>query len=74
MIAQEILIGHVTFKLRYNQIYQLKTTKVKYLPIWINCITTEGINLQRQKMTPFDLATVLIRRFSLFPKVLIAWK
>ena len=23
----EFLTGHVTFKLRYNQIYQLKTTK-----------------------------------------------
>ena len=24
----EFLSGHVTFKLRYNQIYQLKTTKI----------------------------------------------
>ena len=28
MKALKFIIGHVTFKLRYNQIYQLKTTKV----------------------------------------------
>ena len=29
MRALEFLTGHVTFKLRYNQIYQLKTTLVE---------------------------------------------
>ena len=30
MKAIEFLTGHVIFKLRYNQIYQLKTTYVLY--------------------------------------------
>ena len=38
MRALEFLTGHVIFKLRYNQIYQLKTTDVLYrivaLLIW----------------------------------------
>ena len=28
MRAFEFITGHVTFKLRYNQIYQLKTTQI----------------------------------------------
>ena len=37
MRALEFLTGHVTFKLRYNQIYQLKTTFV--LMIAISAVT-----------------------------------
>ena len=28
MRALEVITGHVTFKLRYDQIYQMKTTQV----------------------------------------------
>ena len=30
MRASEFITGHVTFKLRYNQIYQMKTTLVTF--------------------------------------------
>ena len=40
MRALEFITGHVIFKLRYNQIYQLKTThKVKNL--WIKSLKSK---------------------------------
>ena len=37
MRALEFLTGHVIFKLRYNQTYQLKTTQdiMKEMQIWL---------------------------------------
>ena len=41
MRALKFITGHVIFKLRYNQIYQLKTTKTSLLQdfITMNCVT-----------------------------------
>ena len=47
MRALEFIIGHVIFKLRYNQIYQLKTTNIlkTILFFWIFVIKKVFMNV-----------------------------
>ena len=42
-----ILTGHVTFKLRYNQIYQMKTTYVSFQSAY-NLLKNHGSNGNRK--------------------------
>ena len=52
MRALEFLTSHVTVKLRYNQIYQLKTTIVVLIIIGLNTLKMYAQNLRRLLAMP----------------------
>ena len=59
----EFITSHVIFKLHYNQIYQLKTTLVGYIPGGTNTISYESWHLQLK----FD-AQLRATRLKLLPQ------